>query len=107
MSFRVVMTPAARRQEVEQAEWLDRRAGSNFADRWLDAVQDVLDKLRDMPRARPSCLDPAAKGLDLREAYVKVGAKVTHRLIFRIEADAVVVLLVHPTARGDFAAGDV
>ena len=108
MSFRVIFTPAARRQELEQADAMDRSpAGPNLTDRWLDAVATVLESLAETPHARPLCLDPAAEGTGLREAYVKIGRRKPHRLIFRIDADTVTVLLVWPTALGDFAAGDL
>ena len=108
MSFRVIMSPAARRQEIEQADRIDRsRAGPAYTDRWLAALAGVLDSLAETPHARPLCLDAAAEGTGLREAYVKVGGKKPHRLIFKIETDAVVILLVWPTALGDFSAGDL
>ena len=108
MSYRVVMSPAARAQELEQADRLDGSpAGRGFTDRWLDEVRAVLRSLGEAPHGRPLCLDAAAEGTGLREAYIAVGRRPSHRLVFRIDGDTVTVLLVWPTALGDFTAADL
>ena len=107
MRFTVAPSSRAKRQIREQADYLRRERGVGLMIRWFAAVEVALRSLDKNPYGRPLCLDEAADGTGLREHYFGLGKTTTHRLVFRVRDDTVEVLLVWPTALGDFTAGDL
>lgn len=106
MTFRLVISSSIRAAEVERANYLANvGAADSVIDRWFADVDAALTGLRENPGGRPRCLDDAAEGTDLREAYV--GRSKSHRLIFEVRGTEVRVLPLWPTALGDFTADDL
>ena len=66
-----------------------------------------MERLAGSAAGRPLCLDEAADGTGLREMCFGIGRDPTHRMVFEVSDTAVAVLLVWPTAFGDFAAADL
>ena len=108
--MRVDPSPRFLRQVDAEFEWRERHVSATSADRWYDAVNAALDELADpaaFPEGYSLCREAATLGEPLRQKMFGVGRRPTHRLIFRVTAEAVEVLAVRDLRRRDVTARDL
>lgn len=103
--FDVFVTPEAE-QDIQDhyAWWFENRSGEQ-AIRWYDGIQQSMRSLERMPDRCPEAPESATVGRSIRQLFFTIGRRVTHRIVFLIEADQVKILRVRHIAQ-DFLADD-
>ncbi|MAT72121.1 MAG: hypothetical protein CMJ58_21655 [Planctomycetaceae bacterium] len=107
MSRRVSLTDRARRQLDDAAEWWSKNRSAEQAERWADlftqAILDLGESAQRQPRARESKSLP----IELRELLFGLGKKPSHRALFAIRPDQVVVYAIRHVSQSDVGIDDL
>lgn len=106
MSFRVRVMPRARRQLYESALWWAEHRSTEQAALWLERFEAELESLTIDLQRWPVALESDAAGVEIREMAFGLGKKKTHRAVFRIHDQSVVVYAVRHLAQDQLAADD-
>jgi plasmid stabilization system protein ParE len=106
MSLPVIFQPEAEEQLVSSALWWAERRSGEQAERWYAAFLDAIETLSDNPERCPLAHENAAFPYELRELHFGIGSRPTHRALFTIRSDAVVVLSVRHAAQQDVTPED-
>jgi plasmid stabilization system protein ParE len=107
VSYRVVVVPRAKAQLLEQALWWSENRSPAQAFDWLTRFEDKLRSLAKNPARFPPAREGTAIGRDLRELYFGLGSKKTHRAIFEIRENDIVVHSIRHLAQADLTADDI
>lgn len=108
MTFRVLVTPRAQTKLAEIAGWYRTRSGAEeVAEQWLQNFQSAADGLRQHPDRHPEIRERVRLKVPVREVLFGGGKKLTHRILFQIEAEQVVILTVRHAAQSDLGEEDL
>ena len=107
MSLPVIITPEAAQNLWEAAEWWARHRSLAQAQRWYDGFVDALDSLADRPFRCSLARENDDFPYELRELHYGVGSRPTHRALFTVRPDAVIVLSIRHAAQKDVAPDDL
>lgn len=107
MSYRVVFTQRAE-QELEQAAdwWAEHRSGVQAA-RWYEGFSDAIAALAENPLRCPLAPENGLFPYEVRELHYGLGPRPSHRAVFTIRPDLVLVLTIRHGAQADLNAGDL
>ncbi|REJ67483.1 MAG: type II toxin-antitoxin system RelE/ParE family toxin [Planctomycetota bacterium] len=104
MSLSVVVMPRAEADLREIANWWATNRSSEQAGRWLDGILEAIGSLSENPDRRPRAREDRRHRYELRELHFGLGSRATHRVIFTIRPEKVVVLTVRHLAQDDWDA---
>jgi plasmid stabilization system protein ParE len=107
MNFKVIVMPQAERHIQEDFDWWAENRSPEQARRWYQACKRAINALSRNPRRRPRWREGLDLSYELREIYFGASRKVTHRAVFLIEEDTVVVLAVRHLAQQDLTLRDL
>ena len=107
MTLRVILTARAKDALHDSAQWWAEHRSLEQAVRWYDGFLDALDSLREQPNRCPLAREHRRFPYEIRELHYGLGSRPTHRAIFTIRPDAVLVLTVRHAAQGDIEPGDL
>jgi plasmid stabilization system protein ParE len=99
MTFRVFISPQARRDIDRNADWWAAHHSVEQAFRWLEAVYDQLETLAEFPEANGLSAENHAFPFEIRDKLVGLGARLAYRAVFTIRGDAVLVLTVRRSSQ--------
>ena len=99
MNYTVIMTERAARDIEDAADWWARERSAEQASRWYQGIRAAIDGLARSPEARPVAAERDLFPYEIRELHYGLGAKPTHRVIFTMVRQTVLVLAVRHTAR--------
>ena len=107
MRFRVSITEQAE-QDIQQAfNWWAHHRSKVQADRWYvgatKAIAELADNLEKHGQSRESPSFPYV----IRDLLLGIGRRPTHRAVFTIRGEEVVVLTVRHVARHDLSLDDI
>ena len=99
--FQVEVTPEAE-QDIQQNYlwWRDNRSAEQ-ALRWYEQVFVEMQTLQHMPERCPQSPEAVKLGRNIRQLYFTIGSRITHRIVFLVEAPLVKVLRVRHIAQDD------
>ena len=100
MEYVVVVTDEAQRGIDEAVDWYAERS-NDIAVRWLEALERAIETLESDPQRLPSAREAEHLGSDSRQINFGVGRKSTHRMVFVIRDDQVVIHAVRHLAQLD------
>ena len=107
MTYTVVISEPAERELEEAARWWAEHRSVEQAERWyrgfLDAIRSLADSPARYPLAREDRLFPA----EIRELHFGLGRRPTHRAVFTLLTDVVLVLTVRHVGQADLTADDL
>jgi plasmid stabilization system protein ParE len=107
MNLPVRMTDRAR-QELEDAfNWWAMHRSSEQAARWYNGFLDRLSMLSTTADRCTSAREFEQFPYDLRELHYGVGRRATHRALFTIRPDAVLVVSIRHVAQRDVTPDDI
>jgi plasmid stabilization system protein ParE len=86
--------------------WYSERS-ADAANKWIAAVEGALDALEQHPQRFPRAREDGLRGTTLHECAIGAGRRLTHRLIFAIRSDKIVVYAVHHVSRKDLTLDDL
>jgi plasmid stabilization system protein ParE len=107
VSYEVCVTAKARRQLDDAATWWSKHRSAEQAYRWYSGFIAAINSLSDHPESKPFARENEALPIELQELRYGLGRKPTHRALFPIRPDAVVVHAVRHLAQTDLTFEDL
>jgi plasmid stabilization system protein ParE len=107
VSFRVTILPPARSQLLEQALWWSENRSAEQAYDWLEGFEQALASLSVSPERCSVARESDAFNFVLRELRYGLGRKATHRAVFEVRDDEVIVYSIRHLAQRDLTPDDV
>lgn len=107
MSHTVLITPEAERQLRENAEWWAKNRSAEQAERWYDGFIRSLESLGDHPEECSFARENHRFPYELRELHFGIGSHPTHRALFVIRPEAVVVVSIRHVSQQDVTPNDL
>jgi len=101
VTFSIRITEPAEADISHAYHWWRNHRSREQADRWYDGIYPAIGTLRDMPRGCALAHDQDACEVELRQLLFGIGRRATHRILFTIEDDTVVILRVLHHAQQD------
>ena len=94
MIFRVIITRRAERDMQGAASWWAIERSADQAKRWLSGLEKKLQSLAKSPGRCPLSAENGQFPFELRELHYGLSKRPTHRAVFPIADDLVLVLAV-------------
>jgi hypothetical protein len=101
MKYRVLLTDECRQNVRINIDWYSERSAS-AAEGWYSGFQNLLSSLDENPQRYPLAPESRRFPIELRHVNYGSGRRTTHRVIFAIRADAVVVYAVRHASQGEW-----
>jgi plasmid stabilization system protein ParE len=101
VSFRITILPRAKRQLLEQVVWWSNNHSAEQAFRWLDGFEQALTSLVSDPERFPLARENDAFDFEIRELHYGVRRRATHRAVFEIRGEEVIVYSIRHLAQSD------
>jgi plasmid stabilization system protein ParE len=92
---------------ASQALWWSENRSAEQAIRWLDGLDTALQSLKSHPERYGLARESDAFDVDLRELRYGLSTKPTHRAIFEIRDDEVIVYAIRHVAQRDWEPGNL
>jgi plasmid stabilization system protein ParE len=105
--YRLTILPRAKRQLLEQALWWCENRSADQACRWLDGFEQALASLANDPKQCSRARETNAFHFEVRELHYGLQNKATHRAVFEIRSDEVIVYSIRHLAQRDLEADDL
>ena len=106
MSYQVQLTPQARIELCNSALWWAEHRSSEEAVRWLTGFEAALSLLSENPERWPMAQENGLVPVEIRAMLFGVRRRKTHRAVFQIRQDRVVVHAVRHLAQDALTADD-
>jgi plasmid stabilization system protein ParE len=107
MMHRVIISIRAEREIQESALWWATNRSAEQASRWLHGLDQKLQSLAEAPTRWPLAAENGQFAYELRELHFGIGRHPTHRAVFTIAEDLVLVLTVRHTAQDELRPEDL
>ena len=101
MRFRVLLTIRARSNFDAAYLWY-RKQSSEVADRWYRGIRNAIRRLNQNPDRFPLADEDDTFPYPLRELLYGLGRKKTHRVLFVVRPNAVVIYAIRHVAQKRF-----
>jgi plasmid stabilization system protein ParE len=99
MTYGVIITRRAERDMRDSAQWWSVERSAEQANRWLDGLYEHLQSLANSPMRCPLAPEHEQFPYELRELHNGLGRRPTHRAIFTMAEDLVLVLSIRHAAQ--------
>ena len=100
--FSLRITDVAERDIQRNFEWWRDNRSAEQAARWCEGIFPAIATLTKMPRRCSLAREADFHDIELRQLQFGIGRRSTHRILFTIDGDAVVILKVLHNAQKDF-----
>lgn len=107
MTRRVELLPRARHQLYEAARWWAEHRSAEQAARWLAGMERTIASLGADAERFPFADEATSVGLPLRESPFGLSGRPTHRLVFEVEDDRVILYAIRHLAQRDLTPDDI
>ena len=107
MSYRVVFTQRAERELEHAADWWAEHRSVIQAAKWYEGFSDAIASLTDKPQRCPLAPENGLFPYEVREIHYGLGSHPSHRAVFTIRPDLVLVLTIRHGAQADLTADDL
>ena len=107
MTYRVTILPRAKRQMLEQALWWSEKRSAEQAFNWLEGFEQALASLGHDPERCSVARERNAFDFILRELHYGLRNKATHRAVFEVRGDEVIVYSVRHLAQRELTPVDI
>ena len=107
MTYHVEITEFAERDMRSAHRWWADNRSKHQADRWYTGFANEIASLSVNPERQPQSRESHWFGIELRDLVFGTGRRPTHRAVFTIRGDSVVVLTIRHLAQADLSAEDV
>ena len=96
---RVIITGPAK-QDIQAAhDWWAANRSAEQAERWYLGIQAAIRSLRRMPERCSLATESDLLATGVRQLLFGIGHRTTHRIVFAIDGETVVVLRIRHTSR--------
>ena len=100
MSYAVVVTEQAANEIEDAAAWWANERSSEQAQKWYIGIREAIAGLAMHPERCPVSSERAEFPYEIRDLYYGLRSKPTHRVVFTILSNTVLVLSVRHVSRG-------
>ena len=107
MSFRVVITEQAEREWQSAFDWWTEHRSKRQADRWYAGMANAIADLSANAELYSRSRERDRFVFEIRDLLFGLVRRPTHRAVFTIRGDEVVVLAVRHLAQRDLVPGDI
>ena len=107
MSLRVVITEQAEREMRTAYDWWAEHRSKRQADRWYAGLASAIADLSDNPQRHGQSRETDRFAYEIRDLLFGLGRRPTHRAVFTIRGEEVVVLTVRHVAQQDLSPDDI
>jgi plasmid stabilization system protein ParE len=105
--FKVKITEPASADINEAFLWWSENRSDEQAKRWYKEIQLAIGSLKRMPERCPAVPETKLSIAGVKELYVGIGKHPTHRIVFVVDSDQVVILRVRHHGQDALGTGDV
>ena len=107
MSYSVLFSSRAERELESSADWWASHRSLEQARRWYASFSDVIASLAENPERYPLARENDSFPFEIRELHFGLGAHPTHRAVFTIRPDMVLVVSIRHVAQADLTADNL
>lgn len=107
MKYPVYVTDKASRQLETAARWWAENRSAEQAQRWYDGFVAAIRSLAKTPERFPLAPESDAFPIEMRQLAYGLGRKKTHRAVFAVRPDRVVVYAVRHLAQDEITPDDL
>ena len=107
MTHHVVLTRRADRELEAAADWWATHRSPDQAARWYAGFSDAIASLAENPERYPLATENGLFPYEIRELHYGIGSRPTHRAVFTIRPDTVLVLTIRHAAQAELTEGDL
>ena len=107
MSFLVVITEQAEREIKSAYDWWAEHRSKRQADRWYNGISKAIAELSENPDRHGESRESDSFSYEIRDLLFGIGRRPTHRAVFTIRGNEVVVLTVRHTAQRDISPKEI
>ena len=107
MTYRVLFTRRAERELEGAADWWAANRSPTQAARWYAGFSEAIASLSRKPERCPLASENGRFPFEIRELYFGLGSRPTHRAVFTIRPDMVLVLTIRHAAQGELTEEDL
>jgi len=107
MNYAVLILPEAEDSIFRAAEWWAKTHSPQQAQRWFEGIYAAIETLEQQPQRCPLAREHGFFPIELRELHYGIGIRITHRAIFTIREDRVLVLSIRHVAQEDLQLDDL
>ena len=101
MKYRVLLTTRAK-NDFDAVYFWYRKQSPSVAERWYVGLRDSMRRLNQNPDRFPLAIEDETFPYKLREMLYGVGRKKTHRVLFVVRPNAVVIYAIRHVAQDRF-----
>jgi len=107
MIYRVVFTQQASRDLDEATDWWTQNRDRDQAVRWYVGFSDKMLTLVEHPERMPVAAENDDFPYTIRELHYGLSSRPTHRAVFTVVADSVLVLTIRHAAQSRITPEDI
>ena len=107
MNYRVILTRRAQQDLQDIARWWSTERSAAQADQWLARFEQRLQSLAAYPTRCPPAGEQGHVTREIREFHFGVGSRPTHRAVFAIAEDLVLILAIRHAAQDSIDPGEL
>jgi plasmid stabilization system protein ParE len=107
VNYRVTILPRAKCELLEQALWWSENRSAEQALHWLEGFERALESLTNHPDRCSVARESEAFDVVIREVHYGLRNKATHRAVFEIRHDEVIVCTICHLAQRDLIPDDI
>ena len=85
-------------------QWWAENRSAEQAVRWYNGIADAIEALADRPAQWPLARENSRTPYELRERHFGLGRQPTHRILFTIRPELVLIVSIRHVAQHDFVA---
>jgi plasmid stabilization system protein ParE len=107
MTLRVVVTEQAEREMQSAFDWWAEHRSKQQAHRWYVGMAAAIAELSENPERHGQSRECDQFPFEIRDLLFGIGRRPTHRAVFTIRDDMVVVLTIRHVAQRDITPDDI
>ncbi len=107
MNYQVVITDRASEKLESAARWWAEHRSLAQAERWYNGFMQAILGLAESPERCPLARESDKFPFEIRQLVYGLSRKRTHRAVFTIRQDTVVVLTIRHLAQSDLGSEDL
>ena len=106
MSYEVVILPRAKIQLYNSALWWAENRSQRQAADWLIGFETAITSLADTANTQPVARESSAFPFVVRQLIYGLGRSKTHRAVFEIRGDKVLIFAIRHLSQQDLTSDD-
>jgi len=99
MNYQIAFTQRAELQLDNTKAWWSQNRSAEQATRWYTEISEAIFSLQRNPQRCPLAAEDNLFPYELRELHFGLGSRPTHRAVFTIRPDVVLVLAIRHVAQ--------